>query len=683
MREIQLVADLADPLNRAVAAAALAQRLGSDDLIVFIRDPLLGTPLPAPGFPQTLPGRAWRRFLARCQGGRHTERLPFGGAGLMQTAVGVPGDDGTLLVLLGTNAPSEEGLAAVQPLLPLLGAALEGEWLTQVLSNEVNIARQSTVEAETLAERLEQTRTELERALRKVRETEELLAAEKERLAVTLLSIGDGVITTDTDGRVVLLNKVAQKLTGWSQEAAEHKPLQQVFNIVDEISREPCENPVEKVLRTSDTVELANHTVLIARDGTERMVADSGAPIRDKDGRVLGVVLVFRDVTEKRRVEDELIKAQKLESIGVLAGGIAHDFNNILTAIFGNISLAKMHPNSHPGVAKALAETESAFWRARDLTHQLLTFAKGGAPIRKTASIAEVLTESVAFVLRGSNINGEFRLPDDLWPVKFDRGQISQVVNNLLINAREAMPGGGTVKIEACNLHVGPREIPRLTPGRYVRIVISDQGVGIPEHHLDKIFDPYFSTKQEGSGLGLATAYSIVKRHDGHMAVTSKPGQGAAFSVFLPASDEAIAPPPGKTDNETYGGKGRILLMDGEESVRKVGGALLAQLGYDVEISANGAQAIQLYRRAMEQRRPFTGVIMDLTVRGGMGGEECIRRLKEIDPGVRAVVSSGYSTHPVMADFARHGFRGVISKPYEIRELSEALHAALQGPVAL
>jgi PAS domain S-box-containing protein len=501
--------------------------------------------------------------------------------------------------------------------------------------------------------------------------TETLLETEKERLAVTLQSIGDGVITTDTDGRIVLMNRVAQNLTGWSEQAAFGKPLPEVFRIIHEKTGERCDNPVEKTLKTGEIIELSNDTLLIAKDGGERIIADSGAPIRDKNNRLLGVVLVFRDVTEKQHLEDELIKSQKLESIGVLAGGIAHDFNNILTAILGNVALAKTHTQSGDKIYELLSEAEKAFWRARDLTQQLLTFAKGGAPIKKAAVLNDIIQDTTHFVLAGANVRAEFNLPADLWSAEYDAGQISQVINNLVMNAVQAMPEGGVIRIDAENVVLSGAIVP-LPPGRYIKLSFKDQGVGIAPQHLAKVFDPYFTTKQKGSGLGLATTYSIIKRHGGYIEVESEVGVGTTFTVYLPAAKEQLAG-EGRKIEQTIPGEGKILLMDDEEILRKVAAALLARLGYEVHLARDGKEALELYRKEMQTKKPFAAVILDLTVPGGMGGEECLRRLKEIDPAVKAIVSSGYSNDPIMARFKEYGFQGVVAKPYQLPELSQTL----------
>ncbi len=511
------------------------------------------------------------------------------------------------------------------------------------------------------------------------KKTEEVLAAEKERLAVTLRSIGDGVITTDTEGKIVLLNKVAEALTGWTQEEALGKPLDEVFHIVYEKTRERCENIVEKVLKTNGIVGLASHTALITREGMERIISSSGAPIRGKDGKIIGVVLVFRDITERRKLEGELLKAQKLESIGVLAGGIAHDFNNILTAILLNISLAKMETKPESDLFRRLIEAEKASLRAKDLTQQLLTFSKGGAPIKKTASIVELIKDSANFALRGSNVRCEFSITEDLWPVEVDEGQMSQVIHNLVLNAQQAMPGGGMIQVQAENKIIDSergKDLP-LPVGRYIKLSITDEGIGIPEEHLPKIFDPYFTTKPKGSGLGLATTYSIIKKHAGYIEVESKVGVGTTFYIYLPASKKEILTQEDRIKQDPKDqikvSKGRVLIMDDEEMIREAVCQMLNEMGYEVEAARDGVEVIELYRRAKESNRPFQVVILDLTIPGGMGGKETMKRLTDLDPGIKVIVSSGYSNDPVMSEYQHYGFRGVITKPYQIEELNKTL----------
>ncbi|OIP46241.1 MAG: hypothetical protein AUK28_07240 [Desulfobacterales bacterium CG2_30_60_27] len=513
------------------------------------------------------------------------------------------------------------------------------------------------------------------------KEAEEALAAEKERLAVTLRSIGDGVITTDTAGRITLLNAVAETLTGWRQDEAVGRPLPEIFHIINEKTGEPGANPVDKVIATGANVELANHTVLIARDGARRSIADSGAPIRDKAGGSIGVVLVFRDVTEKLRTDQELLKIKKLESVGVLAAGIAHDFNNILAAILGNLDLARTLLAPGQEAAVLIEEAAAASLRARDLTQQLLTFARGGAPVRQAASIAAVIKDSTAFVLRGSEVDATFDIPDDLWLVDIDTGQMSQVIQNIIINARQAMPESGKVSITCRNLqeyannHAGE-------PARFVSIAISNPGDPIPEHLLDTIFDPYFTTKKDGSGLGLAVCHSIIAKHDGRIEVSSVPGRDTTFTIVLPASQKTSVAARQVERAAGLPTQGRILVMDDEETIRQIAQKMLRRMGHEVDTVEGGRQAIKDYQQAMTTGRRYDLVIMDLTIPGGMGGKEASREILALDPAAVLIVSSGYSNDPVMADFAAYGFAGVIAKPFLLADLTGAVDRQLAKKLA-
>lgn len=506
---------------------------------------------------------------------------------------------------------------------------------------------------------------------------ERALAAEKERLSVTLRSIGDGVITTDTAGRVVMINKAAEDLTGWPQNEAAGKPLQDIFHIIHEKSGEKCENPADKVLATGNIIELANHTLLINRDGQRRHIADSGAPIRDQESRIIGVVLVFRDVTEKVHFAEEILKAKKLESIGVLAGGIAHDFNNILAAILGNLNLAKIQMADFPDTAQLLHQAEKASLRAKNLTQQLLTFAKGGAPVRQLTSIADIIRESASFVLRGSNVNCEFNLADDLWLGEIDPGQISQVIQNMVINARQAMPEGGTVTI-TCRNRAKAKGYEDPDFAGFLEISLGDSGIGIPENYLDKIFDPYFSLKHQGSGLGLAICHSIVRNHNGRIEVKSSPGKGTTFTILLPA---AKGTPSQSVPEEkailTSARKAKILLMDDEEIVRTVVIKMLDHLGFTGVPAKDGEEAIRLYQEAGKSGKPFDAVIMDLTIPGGMGGKQAVKHLLAMDGTAKVIVSSGYSNDPIMADFQAYGFCAAIGKPFQIDELVRVFNQLL------
>jgi len=396
------------------------------------------------------------------------------------------------------------------------------------------------------------------------------------------------------------------------------------------------------------------------------------SPIRDRDGSITGHVGTVEDITEQRQASQEMLKTQKLESIGVLAGGIAHDFNNILTAILGNISLARFQVHDPGKVATRLEDAENAAARAKDLTQQLLTFARGGEPVKKVIEVPGLLKEAAAFALLGSNVGCVFDIAGDLWAVEADEGQLVQVIHNLMINAVQAMPEGGAVTLSAHNEG-------SLQQGEgCVQISVADTGAGIPEQHLERIFDPYFTTKQQGSGLGLASCYSIIKKHGGNIRAESVLGQGSTFHIVLPASRQVQSsrPAPGPALSQ---GSSRVLVMDDEEIVRALAKAILEQLGYLAECAADGAQAVELYRKAREQGVPFAAVILDLTVPGGVGGREAINMLLEIDPQVKAIVCSGYSTDPIMANHRQYGFSAVLAKPYRPHDLSRVLQELLGG----
>jgi PAS domain S-box-containing protein len=385
------------------------------------------------------------------------------------------------------------------------------------------------------------------------------------------------------------------------------------------------------------------------------------------------IAVLFSDITKRRQMEQELQKVQKLESIGILAGGIAHDFNNILTGILGNLSLTRRYirQDETEALDKILA-TEKATYRAQDLTYQLLTFAKGGSPITKPVSVTELIRESVSFTMSGANVTCDFDAEPDLWPVEVDEGQISQVIQNLTTNALHAMPRGGTITVRLKNRAVAEGEISSLPAGKYIKISICDQGLGIPQKYQGAIFEPFFTTKGSGSGLGLAICYSIIKKHKGHITFDSLEDQGTCFYIYIPASEKT--PVAIDSEGETFiSGQGRILLMDDDELVREVAAEMLSLAGYKVELAADGLVAIDYFQKAMDAGQPYDAVILDLTIPGGMGGKETMTNLLEIDPDAKGIVSSGYSTDAVMAEYEKHGFRGVITKPYKLDELTRKL----------
>ncbi len=507
------------------------------------------------------------------------------------------------------------------------------------------------------------------------RRMEEALFASETQLRAIIESAKDSIFVKDATLTYRLVNPAMCELF--------QRPAEEILGQTDVVlfgaeASQHIQEMDRRVLAGESVTEEIPRSVL----GELHIFSTVKAPLRDSHGKIVGICGIARDITERKRMEEELTKAQKLESVGVLAGGIAHDFNNLLMAILGNLSLARLTVAEKSETYDLLKQAEAGCLRARDLTQQLLTFSKGGAPIKKTSSVAELLRESAAFATRGSKVRCQYDIPDDLWPAEIDAGQINQVIHNLVLNAVQAMPNGGEIQIVARN--AAPDSIANLplTPGPYLDIAIRDQGVGIPPDHLSKIFDPYFTTKQQGSGLGLATVFSIVKRHAGHISVASTLGQGTVFHLYLPANPQAskrvVAPAPAAATR----GRGRVLLMEDEQIVQETAERMLRRLGYEVVLVTDGVAALQVYRRDMEAGRRFDAVIMDLTIPGGMGGAEAIGKLLALDPQATALVSSGYFNDPVMADFAAYGFRAVIPKPYEMDVLGQAIQKALAAPQA-
>jgi PAS domain S-box-containing protein len=506
--------------------------------------------------------------------------------------------------------------------------------------------------------------------------TERVKAEEEQQIFKSLVENSTDLIgIASLDGKVFYLNKAGLKLVGLDSLGEDRRRRIQDFAL------EKHFKPLQEMLASLSKEGSWKGEARI-RDfmtGTPIPIEIHGFAIRDdKTGQPIALAAIVRDISERKKLEEEMARGDKLNSIGILAGGIAHDFNNLLTAIFGNITLAKMYANRRSEVYKRLEESEKAAERARDLTHQLLTFSKGGTPVKRTISLQELAKESANFVLRGSNVKCEFSFPTDLWHVEADEGQISQVLNNIIINATHAMSEGGTVQMYCGNVVVDQGDSP-LEKGKYILISIMDHGTGITKKHLSKIFDPYFTTKKKGSGLGLSTSYSIVRSHGGHITVESSPGIGTNFNIYLPASGEGMLLPC--TEEARFvTGKGRILVMDDEEAVRDVARGMLETLGYTVSLAKDGAEAIECYKAAMVDGAPFDSVLMDLTIPGGMGGMEAVKRMLEIDSKVKAIVCSGYSNDTIMANYNSFGFRAVVPKPYSLKQLGGAISEVLSTP---
>jgi PAS domain S-box-containing protein len=403
-----------------------------------------------------------------------------------------------------------------------------------------------------------------------------------------------------------------------------------------------------------------------------------------EDGKPVKLRGFMFDISERKNMEEEIRKGKNLESLGILAGGIAHDFNNLLTSILGNISLAQTFARPEDKISERLTIAESASLRAKDLTRQLLTFSRGGAPVKKVALISDVIKESSSFALSGSNVKCEYSLPGDLWPVEIDEGQTGQVIHNLVINARDALPKGGTITISGRNSIVTDDNNLSLSEGDYVQISVADKGVGISEENISKVFDPYFTTKemgvQKGMGLGLAICHSIIKSHDGTIVVESEVKKGTTFHFYLPATEKDWLQEISEESIELkdVSGSGRILIMDDEAILRDIVSITLEEIGYEVEVAVDGHIAVDMYKKASDEGRAYDAVILDLTVPGAMGGKDAVKELLAIDPDVKAIVSSGYGNDPVIANYKDYGFKGFIIKPFKIEELGKLLKDMLK-----
>ena len=485
-----------------------------------------------------------------------------------------------------------------------------------------------------------------------------------------------GIVFVNTDRIIQRVNLEISRITGYEPTEL----IGQTSNILFK-NKDEYETFKAHTLKAINRTGICLVTIEFQRkDGTPITCSLRGRPTRI-DGYTSGIIWSIEDITAKLKMEEDLLKIKKLESIGVLAGGIAHDFNNILMAVIGNISLAEQFIDDNPKGLELLAAARKASLRAKDLTGKLLTFAKGGDPVRTTEFLPELIQESAAFILSGSNVHCSYDFEDNLWAVHMDKGQINQVIQNLVLNSSQAMQGGGSLKIICRNRSVEDNEISGLRSGLYVQLNITDTGPGIASHHLDKIFDPYFSTKEKdsnkGSGLGLAIVHSIIQKHNGTITVQSQPQEGTVFEIFLPATKEA----PTKQIQEKPllpTGKGVILVMDDDETIHTTLEEMLSYLGYTTLHAYNGNEAIDLYKKDCENEQEISAIIVDLTIPGGMGGDVAVKHLHRINPAAKVIVSSGYSNAPVLQNFREAGFANIISKPYQLLDLSRVIAETLE-----
>jgi len=559
-----------------------------------------------------------------------------------------------------------------------------------VLKENMSKREEAEKEMESLNKSLEQRVEERTAELEKVNEellseinermkTEKSLLESERRYWTLVESAPIAIYETDAQGSCIFVNKKWRELTGlkleealgdgW-QEGLHKEDRTRVFKQWHEHMRDIKPWNMDYRFCTSD--------------GEVSWLMAKAVALRDTDGLVTGYLGANVDITERVRMQDELVKLQKLESVGVLAGGIAHDFNNSLQGILSTISMAKLHINPEDDAYNELTNAEKVIIQSRGLSQQLLTFSKGGDPIKKVISASVLIKESANLALSGSNVICELEVPDCGCMVEADEGQINQVFNNLFINADQVMPDGGVIKVGVDHFDVEEKDSLPLQEGMYVKVTISDQGTGITQEHLQKIFDPYFTTKETGSGLGLATAFSIIKKHDGYITVESELGAGTTFHIYLPVSQKKAQQEPildkakvSSVEETSIICKGKILIMDDDDVIRLVTTQILKNIKYEVEAARDGAEAIELYKKAFDSTKSFDAIIMDLTIPGGMGGKEAVKKLLEIDPKAKAIVSSGYANDPILSDFKEYGFRDVLNKPYEIDELNEILQKVI------
>jgi len=505
---------------------------------------------------------------------------------------------------------------------------------------------------------------------RKLAEANKLLRASEERLSLLIDQSPMGIISWDINFRVISWNNASKTIFGFSAEEAfgQHAEF-----IIPKEARKHVEQVWQGLLAMDGGARSTNENV--TQSGQTILCDWYNAPLVDSTDKVIGVMSLVENVTERVRMEKELLKVKKLESVSVLAGGIAHDFNNILAAILGNINLALFDKDLKDRTKKFLSQAEKASLRATNLTQQLLTFAKGGDPVKKVSSLGSVIIDSADFVLVGDKTACRYEIPEDLWLVDIDTGQMSQVIQNIVLNASNAMPEGGVIKISCENISsIGKDDLPLAKDGRFVKVSIQDSGIGMPANVVEKIFDPYFSTKQEGSGLGLAIARSILNKHNGHIQVESAPGVGSTFTIFIPASEKTKIQQDESSVANVTSSPAKILVMDDEEMIRTVVEGMLIQLGHEAVFAADGEEALKLYQKSMASGNLFDLVIMDLTISGGMGGEKTVQEILRINSDAKVIVSSGYSNDPIIANFKDYGFCSAIVKPFRVQELSKVIN---------
>ena len=552
----------------------------------------------------------------------------------------------------------------------------------EVVPETIDVEKLSDEEVRTLAHELQVHQIELNMQNEELLKAQQELEESRDRYSDLYNFAPAGYFTISEKGLILEANLTSASMLGVERSLLIKRPLSKF--IAKEGSgdyyrqrRKVCEENVHGVIEVKMRRE----------DGSEFYAQLRCSAVDDENESSGQCRTIMIDISERKQVEEEIVKMQKLESISILTGGIAHDFNNVLAGIKSNIYLVKDYVDRNDKGYAYLTRAEDAVRLGKDLALKMLTFSKGGEPVKKILSAYDLITDSVRLAMSGSNVRCEFDIPDDLWQIEADEGQLIQVISNLMINASQAMPEGGTIKVRVENIESQAEKSGLLNKGKYVKITVKDQGIGIQGEHLQKIFDPYFTTKQKGSGLGLAIAYSIIRKHDGHITVESEMGVGTTFFIYLAASGKKITNGAEGTSAGSEEGKDaegvafitgkKVLFMDDDAIVGMVSVSGLEGIGYEVELVKNGTEAVDLYKQAIETGSAFDAVILDLTIQGGMGGVETIRELLVVDPNIKAIVASGYSDDRVMSKYKEYGFKGSVTKPYNANELNEALQKVL------
>jgi PAS domain S-box-containing protein len=520
-----------------------------------------------------------------------------------------------------------------------------------------------------------------EKQIQFIRESASQVAAGKERLAVILASVTEGIVVTDANGRIHLMNPAAESLGRTQEPDALGKEIGAIFPLLDSATP-PNPMAVGGILQESETSAYATDGQLRSGDAAPQIVELVVTPLRGIAGDSTGRVWVLKDVTAQRLIEREVQNQSRLESIGHLAAGVAHDFNNILAAILNWISFLETVDVNSAQLRNACGEVRGACKRGKSLSTQLLTFSKGGGPVKIPTDLRSLIENEVEFALRGSSVVARFKLDHNLWPAEVDPSQIGQVLQNLTINGRQALPDGGEITVRATNVTIPPdAPLTPLAAGRYIRVEVSDQGKGISRENLDRVFEPYYSTKDPGRGLGLAICHSIVKRHAGCIAVQSKADQGTTFTFHLPATDKPLHASSAAQGSQHLEGIS-LLVVDDDYSVRNPLMVTLRALGLDVEACAGGDEALALYQERLKRGAPFSVVVIDLTLKDERSGADLMRRLLEVDADAKGIVMTGYHDNPILTDYRSHGFVGGLSKPFDYSSLAGMVRLALAPKAA-